>query len=68
LKITVDTNVLVRAAVLDDPEQAQRAAKVLRDAEIIAGTVPALCEFAWGADARIPSRCRRGDQYDQKPP
>ena len=47
MRITVDTNVLVRAAVLDDPEQAQRAAKVLRDAEIIAVTVPALCEFAW---------------------
>jgi predicted nucleic acid-binding protein len=43
----VNTNVLVRAAVLDDPERAQRAAKVLRDAEIIAVTVPALCEFAW---------------------
>jgi hypothetical protein len=26
LKITVDANVLVQAAVLDDPEQAQRAA------------------------------------------
>jgi predicted nucleic acid-binding protein len=43
----VNTNVLVRAAVLDDPERAQRAAKVLRDAEIIAVTVPALCELAW---------------------
>ena len=47
MRVTVDTNVLVRAAVLDDREQAERAAKVLRDAEIIAVTVPALCEFAW---------------------
>ena len=47
MRVTVDTNVLVRAAILDDPEQAERAAKVLRDAEIIAVTVPVLCEFAW---------------------
>ena len=47
MRITVDTNVLVSAAVLDDLEQARRAAKLRRDAEIIAATVPALCEFAW---------------------
>ena len=64
MKITVGTNVLVSAAVLDDPEPARRAAKLLRDAEIRAVTVPALCEFAW-----VQMRgYRRGDQYDQKPP
>ena len=70
MKITVDTNVLVRAAVLDDPEQAQRAATVLRNAEIIAGTVPALCEFAWVLMRGYGRAAggRRGDQYDQKPP
>jgi predicted nucleic acid-binding protein len=66
LKITVDTNVLVRAAVLDDPERARRAAKLRRDAEIIAVTAGAV-RIRLGADARIPSRRRRGDQYDQKP-
>ena len=47
MKMTVDTNVLVRAAVLDDPERARRAAKLRRDAEISAVTVPAPCKFAW---------------------
>lgn len=47
MRVTVDTNVLVRGAVLDDPEQARLAAELLRDAELIAVTLPALCEFVW---------------------
>jgi predicted nucleic-acid-binding protein len=47
LKITADTNVLVRASVADDPEQAKLAAEMLRDAEIVAVTLPTLCEFIW---------------------
>jgi predicted nucleic-acid-binding protein len=47
LKITADTNVLVRAAVSDDPEQAKLAAELLRDAEAVAVTLPTLCEFVW---------------------
>jgi predicted nucleic-acid-binding protein len=47
LRITADTNVLVRAAVQDEPEQARLAAELLRDAEIVAITLPALCEFVW---------------------
>lgn len=47
MRITADANVLIRAAVLDDPVQAERAAELLRHAEIIAVTLPALCEFAW---------------------
>lgn len=47
MKITVDTNVLVRAAVADDPAQARVAAKVLADAELIAVALPCLCEFVW---------------------
>jgi predicted nucleic-acid-binding protein len=47
MMVTVDTNVLVRAAVLDDPPQAALAADLLRDAPIIAVALPALCEFAW---------------------
>ncbi|MGA8380457.1 MAG: type II toxin-antitoxin system VapC family toxin [Stellaceae bacterium] len=47
MRITADTNVLVRAAVLDDSPQATIAADLLRDADMIAVTLPALCEFAW---------------------
>jgi len=47
MKITADTNVLIRAAVQDDVHQAQRAAKVLRDADLVAVPIPVLCEFVW---------------------
>ena len=47
MKITADTNVLIRAAVQDDLPQARRAAKILSDADLIAITVPVLCEFVW---------------------
>ncbi len=47
MKITADTNVLVRAAVQDDPKQARHAAKVLQQAELVAVPVPVLCEFVW---------------------
>ena len=47
MKITVDTNVLIRAVVRDDPAQASAAAKALIDAELIAVALPCLCEFVW---------------------
>ena len=47
VKVTVDTNVLVRAAVLDDPDQSPVAIKLLQGAETVAVTLPTLCEFAW---------------------
>ncbi len=47
MKITADTNLLVRVAVRDDPEQAAIAAATLLKAEAIGVTVPALCEFVW---------------------
>jgi predicted nucleic-acid-binding protein len=47
LKITADTNVLVRAAVQDDVHQARRAAKVLQEADRVAVPIPVLCEFVW---------------------
>jgi predicted nucleic-acid-binding protein len=47
MRITADTNILVRAAVLDDPHQGALAANFLRDGELIAVTLLALCEFAW---------------------
>ncbi len=47
MKISVDTNVLIRAVVRDDPAQASVAAKILTDAELIAVALPCLCEFVW---------------------
>jgi predicted nucleic-acid-binding protein len=47
MKITPDTNVLVRAVVGDDKKQARAAARVLKGADLIAVTLPSLCEFVW---------------------
>ena len=47
MKVAVDTNILVRALVGDDPAQARIAAKVLTDAELIAVALPCLCELVW---------------------
>ena len=47
MKITADTNVLIRAALQDDPRQARQAARVLQQAELVAVPVPVLCEFVW---------------------
>lgn len=47
MKITADTNVLVRAVVQDDPHQARQAATLLLEADLVAVPVPALCEFVW---------------------
>ena len=47
MKINADTNVLLRAAVQDDKEQAAQAAQVLREAVLVAAPLPVLCEFVW---------------------
>lgn len=47
MKLVVDTNVLVRAIVRDDPEQGRIAARQLREARLIAIALPCLCEFVW---------------------
>ena len=47
MKVAVDTNVLVRAVVRDDPAQARVAIKVLTEAELIAVALPCLCELVW---------------------
>ena len=47
MKITADTNVLLRAAVRDDPTQTLPAVRALRTAELVAIPVAALCEFVW---------------------
>ena len=47
MKITVDTNVLVRAIVRDDAKQANAADKVIRQASLIAVPLSCLCELVW---------------------
>lgn len=47
MKVSVDTNVLVRCAVRDDEAQARVAEKTLKGASLIAVALPTLCEFVW---------------------
>ena len=47
VKITADTNVLLRAVVRDDPTQAATAQALLLRATRIAVPIPVFCEFAW---------------------
>lgn len=52
MKITADTNVLLRAFVGDDETQSARAIEALDRAERVAVTMQALCEFVWVLDRR----------------
>jgi predicted nucleic-acid-binding protein len=47
MNITADTNVLVRAIVEDDGAQSAFAQKTLGAAQLVAVTLPALCELVW---------------------
>jgi predicted nucleic-acid-binding protein len=47
MRVSVDTNVLVRAVMVDDPTQAHKAIRVLSEAELIAVAMPCLCELVW---------------------
>lgn len=47
MKVTLDTNVLVRLATQDDPAQAALALRLLQKASLIAVPTPALCEMVW---------------------
>jgi len=47
LKITADTNLLVRLFVDDDVRQRRLAEQALASAETVAITMSALCELAW---------------------
>lgn len=47
MKVTVDTNVLIRAVVRDDPAQARVAAALMTEASLVAVALPCLCEFVW---------------------
>jgi len=57
VRITADTNVLVRAVLGDDARQSAAAQASLAQAEKIAITLPALCEFVWvlSQGYRIPA-------------
>ena len=46
MKIAVDTNVLVRAVIQDDPRQAEIASRTVK-AEHLAVATSCLCEFVW---------------------
>ncbi len=47
MKITADTNVLVRAITGDEARQSKAAQDALANADVIALALPALCELAW---------------------
>jgi len=47
MRITADTNVLVRAVMMDDPAQSAVAAQLLRESETVTVTAVSLCEFVW---------------------
>jgi predicted nucleic-acid-binding protein len=47
MKITADTNVLVRACVQDDAKQAKLAGDVLRQVRLVAVSSTSLCELVW---------------------
>jgi predicted nucleic-acid-binding protein len=47
MKITADTNVLVRAIIENHETQSKAAQFALKRAELVAVSVPALCELVW---------------------
>jgi predicted nucleic-acid-binding protein len=47
VKITADTNVLVRAMTGDDKRQSKIAQTELAKADVVAVALPALCELVW---------------------
>lgn len=51
MKITADTNLLVRIVTYDDSTQARRAARILDTAETVFVPLTCLCELAWVLDA-----------------
>jgi predicted nucleic-acid-binding protein len=47
MKITADTNVLVRILVEDHAEQSRAAEILLKKADVVAISIAALCELVW---------------------
>lgn len=50
MKIAVDTNVLSWAVLQDDPQQGVAAARLLREATLMAISLPSLCELVFTSD------------------
>jgi predicted nucleic-acid-binding protein len=50
VKISLDTNVLLRLVVGDDQTQQRIAARTLESAELVAISAHVFCEFAWVLD------------------
>jgi predicted nucleic-acid-binding protein len=57
MKITADTNVLVRAITGDNKRQSKIAQAELANADVVALAIPALCELVWvlSQGYKIPS-------------
>lgn len=47
MKVTADTNILARALLDDDPRQSRLARAALSSADLVAVTIPSLCELVW---------------------
>lgn len=47
MKIAVDTNVIARAILQDDPQQGAAAARLLSEVSLLAVSMPSLCELVW---------------------
>jgi predicted nucleic-acid-binding protein len=58
MKITADTNVLVRAITGDNAQQSKAAQMALKKAHLVALAIPALCELVWvlSQGYKIPPR------------
>lgn len=50
MKVTADTNILVRAVTEDDPVQSPLAQRLVDEAELVALPLTSLCEFCWVLD------------------
>ena len=47
MRVTVYTNILVRAVFKDEAVQAEAADRLLREAELVTVPIASLCEFVW---------------------
>jgi predicted nucleic-acid-binding protein len=46
-RIAADANILVRAITEDHPQQSRAAQAALRNADVVAISIPSLCELVW---------------------
>jgi predicted nucleic-acid-binding protein len=58
MKITADTNLLVRAVIEDHAHQSKAAQTALKTADLVAIPIPSLCEMVWvlSQGYKIPPR------------